>query len=102
MDLSPIILGASEIFTANFQGQLAAGETIISASWEPVLLSGTDSNPSAMISGASTISGNLVSQMIAPTVAGNYYRLVAFATTSLGQKIPRYANVMVEAPSAAP
>ena len=80
-------VGASRIFTFNFQDQLAVGETISSASVAATVYSGTDASPSSLISGADSISGAEVSQVITGGVAGVTYVLTCTAVTSTSHTI---------------
>lgn len=71
----------------DFTSQLAVGETISSASVTASVWSGTDPSPSAIVSGAASISGAVVRQLIIQGVLGVVYELLCTAITSLGQSI---------------
>lgn len=66
----------------DFTGQLQGGETI---PWSVVaadVYSGEDSSPSSILSGASTISGAKVSQILTGGVVGTTYKLACQVETS--------------------
>lgn len=75
-----------ESFAFNFAQLLPAGVTIASAVWTVTVVQGTDSNPSAMVSGSPLIQGSKVSQLIIGGVDGVEYCLSCQATFSDGQK----------------
>lgn len=93
--LDPKLDSASEIFTADYTDILESGETINSAVWSSTPVNGSDSSASSMILGAPTISGSLVSQMIQGGKAGTTYNILCLASTSTGQKLPKYAQLLV-------
>ena len=70
-----------------FASLLAAGETLSSGTVTSVLYSGTDASPSAVISGAASISGTQLVQLLIGGVTGNIYNLTASATTSAGKTL---------------
>jgi hypothetical protein len=78
---------ASRVFSFNFQDQLAVGETISSATVAATVYSGTDASPSSIISGAASISGATVSQVITAGTAGVTYVLTCTAVTSTSHTI---------------
>lgn len=101
--MSKIILenktsGETVIETFNFTSRLALSETISTASTVAVVYSGTDASPSALISGAATISGQTVTQKVTGGVLGVTYRLTCTITTSLGQTVA-LTGLMVIVPS---
>jgi hypothetical protein len=71
----------------DFISQLGQGETILTAVCTCTVYTGVDANPSAMISGAATFSGTVVSQLVTGGVLGTIYEFLATVTTSLSQKI---------------
>lgn len=83
------------IETFDFTSRLSAGETISSASVAASVYSGTDSNPSAIVSGASTISGQKVTQAITSGTLGVTYELLCTATTSLLQVLQLSAYLTI-------
>ena len=78
---------ASRVFSFNFQDQLVVGETISSATVAATVYSGTDAAPSSIISGAASISGAAVSQVITAGTAGVTYVLTCTAVTSTSHTI---------------
>ena len=79
----------------DFLSAMAEGETLTFSTVACYIWSGTDASPSAMISGSSSISGSVVSQLIEGGIAGNIYVLVAGATTSGGQSLQLRGQVAV-------
>jgi hypothetical protein len=71
----------------NFLSRLAPAETINSVAVSAAVWSGNDSSPSGIISGAASISGTTVTQLVVGGVLGTTYELSCLATTSLGQKL---------------
>jgi hypothetical protein len=74
----------NELFTFNYSQVLQPSETISSATCTAITMNGTDTNPSAILSGSPTISGANVSQRVLGGLNENTYRLEMAATTSLG------------------
>lgn len=85
VELPPKLLGETKTYYFDFAGLLASGETISSAAVTATVYSGTDANPSAIISGADSTSGSIVSQNITAGTLGVIYELLCAATTSAGQ-----------------
>jgi len=71
----------------DFISRLSSGETIASASVAASVYSGTDPNPSALISGAASVNGSQVTQLVTGGALGNIYELAYTAITSLGQTL---------------
>lgn len=78
------ITSESELFGFDYSQVLASGETISSAVASVLVMNGIDLNPSAILVGAPSISGNKVSQRISGGNDGVTYRIEMVATTSLG------------------
>jgi len=97
-DFSPKSPTETEIFTFDFARVLASNETISTASVVSIVKTGTDANPSSMISGVSTITGTKILQKITGGVSGVYYSLQCSAVTSLGQTIMLAFNLSVVSP----
>lgn len=72
----------------DFSSYLGTGETISSAIASCAVWSGTDPAPAGIISGGSTISGAIVTQLVTAGVIGVLYIVQMTATTSLGQILP--------------
>jgi hypothetical protein len=80
----------------DFTSRLAAGETLTGVPTVTVTVySGTDPNPSAVKSGAASISGNTVVQKFTGGLAGVIYSVVAACSTSLGQSLQQWAYLVV-------
>lgn len=86
-------------FYFDFAGDLAVGETITDATVTAAVWSGTDSNPSAIISGSATIDGSEVSNLITGGELGVTYRLLCTAETDEDQILTRsaYLSILREA-----
>jgi flagellar biosynthesis protein FliR len=86
--IPPKRLGETVILNPwNFISLLSVSETISSATVTATVYSGIDANPSAMISGSTTITGTVVSQKIVGGVVGVVYELLCAAVTSAGQTL---------------
>lgn len=79
----------------NFVNYLEPGETISNATFSVVVLSGTDANPSAMLSGGSSIVGSVCKQLVVGGVDGVRYLLKCLINTSLGQRLEGIAILPV-------
>lgn len=77
------------VVTFDFTSSMAATETISAATVTASVYSGVDPNPQFLIAGSDTISGKVVSQLIAGSAGGGVlgviYQLKCTAETSLGQ-----------------
>lgn len=82
----------------DFTSRLAAGETISTKVVTCTTWSGVDATPSAMISGAATSSGAVVSQLVINGAPGVTYYLLCTITTSLGQQL-QLAGFLVVLPT---
>lgn len=81
----------------DFAQSLAVGETLTTVSTTATVYSGTDATPSAVLSGAPTVSGKQVIQNLTGGVLGVVYYLVCAATTSLGKVLVAEAYLPVVA-----
>lgn len=79
------LLGETIKVPFDFLSRLSAGETISSAGVAASVYSGIDASPSAIISGAASISRSVVMQTIVAGTLGVTYELLCSATTSMGQ-----------------
>ena len=75
----------SEVF--DFTSRLALGETISSATVTAAVYSGSDSSPSALISGSASISAGKVTQKVTGGTLGVTYTLTCTAITSASQTL---------------
>lgn len=80
-----------------FGRQMAAGETIQSATVTPALLTGTDATPGAVLDGAHTISGTDVFQWLRGRPSDAEYLIRCVVTTSAGQILVAEGWLPVEA-----
>lgn len=76
---------------------LDEGETIVSASAEIALLSGTDADPAAMLLGSAVVDGSVVGQWVQGGVAGCTYRLTFIADTSATKRLVEAGDLLVVA-----
>ena len=79
--------GVTKNVQIDFTSQLAIGETISTQVVAATVYSGTDASPSAVISGAATASGAVVTQKITAGVVGVIYELLCTITTSASQTL---------------
>jgi hypothetical protein len=78
--------GVSEVLGVvfNYSRVLSGSETLTAASVTAVLYSGTDTNPSAIISGTPMITSPQATQTVTGGLVGNIYQLTCMATSSFG------------------
>jgi hypothetical protein len=88
----------NEQFTFDFSPVLGSSETISSATCVVEVKEGTDSNPSAIMSGTPTINGTKVAQRIFGGLDGVIYRLEVSITTSLTNVYTLVGDLPVIAP----
>lgn len=79
----------------DFVGSLSGSETIATKVVTATVWSGVDPTPSAIISGAASSSGTVVTQLLTAGVAGCIYYLVCTITTSAGQTLQMSAYLAV-------
>lgn len=82
LEFAPKLQSAKVPYTVDFLSVLPNGVTIASASVAATVFSGNDPDPSAIVSGAVSISGTQVTQVIAAGVSGTIYQLVYTAVGS--------------------
>lgn len=87
MDFTPKRVSETEIFTVDYTGNLADGETIVSATWSSSARNAADPSPNSMISGSASISGSQVSIKLTGGIAWVTYYPICAAVTSLGQTL---------------
>lgn len=93
--LQPKLVEDTRTEEFDFTSALATGETISTAVVTADLWAGADTTPSAIINGAATISGNIVSQSVTAGEVGNIYQLRCQITTSAGQTLNMTAYLAV-------
>lgn len=81
------LAGSTLTINFDFISNLAVSETISTQVVTATVYSGTDANPSAMISGSASASGTIVSQSVTGGVEGVVYYLKCTITTSTGQTL---------------
>jgi hypothetical protein len=86
---------ATRKLTFDFISDLIVGETISSATTTATVWSGFDPSPSTVISGAATISGTVVTQLVTAGQAGTLYKLMCEATTSESQVLTKFAYLAI-------
>lgn len=98
MIFPPIYVTETRLLTFTFGGELAVGETISSAAVTAAVYSGTDATPSSVISGAASISGTNVTQLISGPggEVGVTYALTCLAVTSLGQTVALMGYLVIK------
>lgn len=87
VELSPKLVSETETATFDFSSRLLPGVTISTQVCTAAVYSGTDATPSAIISGAATLSGAIVSQKITAGTEGVIYEVTCTVTTSDGQTL---------------
>jgi len=80
-------LNAAVFVAFNFLSDLAEGEALNSATVSLTVFSGTDGNPSAMLSGSDSIVDSVVSQLLINGTVGVIYVVQCSALTNLGQTL---------------
>ncbi len=89
------VVGEEVTLDMNFLSRLAVGETLQTVDRTVVVASGVDANPNAMLSGAATISGSIVRQMIIGGLPGVIYLFIVAVRTSNSQLLFNHGNVAV-------
>jgi hypothetical protein len=85
--LSPKKLGETKLIPMDFISKLGVGETILSASANIGVYSGTDPSPGAMLLGPIGVSGSIAAQYVTGGVVGTVYELLYTVVTSAGQTL---------------
>lgn len=88
----------SEPFLFDFINVLGDSETITSATFTILVKDGSDSNPSAMLSGIPAVIGTRVAQQIQGGLDQVTYRIVLTITTSLSNTLTTVADLPVYSP----
>lgn len=79
--------GETKNLSFDYSSLLGVGESVSSAICVASVFSGVDSNPASLLSGSSTIAGNVITQAIIPRITGNIYQVSMEAVTSLSQTL---------------
>lgn len=93
------LIGESELFSFDYSQVIQPAETISSAVCTVIVMNGTDSNPSSILSGNPVISGSKVSQRVLGGISEVTYRLEMQATTSYGNIITVVGDLPIYDPS---
>ena len=96
IDLMPKDSTEIKKYIFDFISRLAIGETISTQVVTASVYSGTDTTPSAIVSGVATASGTRVTQTIVGGVLGNIYQLICTITTSTGQTLTLSAFLAID------
>jgi hypothetical protein len=78
---------ATVLCSFDFLSMLAASETLVSALVTVTIRTGSDPNPSAVLSGAASFAGKTVNQLVTGGVVGVIYVLTCSVVTSTGQDL---------------
>jgi hypothetical protein len=89
----------SELFSFDFNPVLIAGETLTSATCTAITLQGTDTAPSAILSGSPVTSLGKATQRVTGGVADNTYRLIMTCATSYGNTYTCTGDIPVYSPA---
>jgi hypothetical protein len=89
----------SELFSFDFNPILGSGETLSTATCTAVTLQGTDTSPSAVLSGTPVISLGKATQRVVGGNDENTYRLIMTVTTSSGNTFTAVGDIPVYAPT---
>ena len=81
--------------TFDFTADVATGATVTLVSITVTVVNGTDATPSALLNGAGTATGAVVTQWIDSGVVGVTYKLVCVVTASDGQTLALSAQTTV-------
>ena len=82
-----VVAGSVKILPTDFISLLQQGETVNSATASARVYSGIDGNPSALITGAPSVSGTIVNIQVSPLIIGVTYEIRIVASTSLLQNL---------------
>lgn len=84
----------------DFVGDLAPGETLLTAAITASVYSGVDTNPSDIKSGSPTIVGSKIHQNVRRGLSGVIYGILCRVTTSLGQTLDMsaYCTIITNLP----
>lgn len=79
----------------DFTSRLAAGENITGQACTADVYVGTDPTPSNIISGAATVSGRIVTQLVVAGVVGVIYLIRCQVSTNLGNQLILQGNLAI-------
>lgn len=87
--------GETRLLNFDFTSILAVGETLSTEVVTATVYSGVDAAPSAVISGAASASGAVVSQLVTGGTEGVVYNLTCTVTTSLSQALKMHGFLAI-------
>ncbi len=91
--LPPKYSTETKIASIDFSDSLNIGETIVSIQNMSIfVIQGTDPNPNSMLTGTTTVIGNIVNQPVMGGIDGNIYNIAVSINTSLGQILTNVAQ----------
>jgi hypothetical protein len=93
------LVSDNELFAFDFSQVLVTNETLVSAACSVIVMSGTDTNPTAILYGSPTVSGSVATQRIYSGVSEVTYRLVMTVTTSVGNIYTAVGDLPIYDPS---
>jgi hypothetical protein len=89
----------SELFSFDFNPVLQTSETLTTGTCTAITAQGTDTNPSAILSGSVNLSLGKASQRVIGGVADNTYRLIMTVTTNQGNTYTAVGDIPVYSPT---
>lgn len=92
-DFQNSTVGESEVYSFDFENDIASGETLSVATFTLSVHEGTDASPSSRLSGSSSISGTIASQRLTGLQSNVTYNLSCSVTTSLNNTLILWARV---------
>ena len=98
IDWTPTTGADVELYQLSYAQILRPSETVVSATWDIVVLNGTDVDPLSRMVGVPSINGSTVSQMVGPLLEGVTYEMTCKAVTSLAQTLALTSRVECAAP----
>ena len=98
-DYSAIDPTETAAFSMDFTNDLGSGETINTATWTCVDITGLDTSASSRLIGSATTTGSIVTQRVGTCLAGSIYRLTATIVTSASQTLSLWSHVACVTPN---
>ena len=89
----------SELFSFDFNPVLQLTETLTSANCTAITVQGTDTNPSAILSGSPVYNLGKATQRVIGGVADNTYRLIMTVTTNESNTYTCVGDIPVYSPN---
>jgi hypothetical protein len=91
----------SELFSFDFNPVLQPSETLTSATCTAITVQGTDTSPSAILSGSPTVNLGKATQRVIGGVADNTYRLIMTCATNESNTYTVTGDIPVYSPDEA-